>query len=328
MEINNNSEISGITAPAGGRCVCLDCEFADGRELLELSVYDYDGTELYTHRFKPRTLRRWMTEPHNITPAMVAGEPLFADCVPQIQRLLSRAEYVVGFAVKENDLPKLSAEGIQGLYDKKIIDLRDLFWLVEGRERGLDLFQGRNLAACCEDLGVELGEAAHSASADTVATMQCVRILLERFAAQLPETASGPVAFDDVARHYLTRYAEAKDIYDREQAAGYAYLLMRPDGYMLKIRRERLPATDERVVAEVPVADRKRAENDLRERLRNKRLGERDVYRLSENDIRRFRSYTNEYNPEFHALLGGAARLKGHFGAIGGSSFGTSRRRR
>lgn len=304
-----------ILPPRPGECVCLDCEFADGRELLELAVCDVDGSSLYDGRFKPRTLRRWMTEPHHITPEMVRSCPRFSHEVPAIQRIMDRARWIIGFSVEENDLPKLAHEGIARLGGKKVGDVRDLFWLVEGRDRGLDLFQGRGLAACCADTGVTLGDDAHSAGADTRATLECFVRLLDRMAARCGATAEAPMPFADAMKLYRDSYAEARLEYDRAQAAGHVYLLRRERGVMLKTRRE--PLEDETdVVADIPVADRKLAENDLRNRLRNKAVGGlRDIYRLSDGDIARLRRYTNTYDPERHQLVKQVSRLAGHLGA-------------
>lgn len=48
--------------------ICLDAEFAEGVEMLELAIMSGDGRMIYTQRFRPATLRRWRSYPHGITP--------------------------------------------------------------------------------------------------------------------------------------------------------------------------------------------------------------------------------------------------------------------
>lgn len=303
-----------VLNPEPGRCVCLDCEFADGRELLELSVFDISGVRLYGSRFKPRSLRRWMREPHHITPSMVADSPKFAACVDEIQQLADKARYVVGFAVSENDMPKLSQEGVRGLDDKMIGDVRDIFWLVEGCDRGLDLYQGRSLASCCSELGVALGADAHSAEADTRATLECFTMLLDRYAARIGGTPDNPLDFETVMQSYCKEFADAKFEYDKERASGWVCLISQPEGYRLKIRRVQPDAGVDDVALSVAVGDRKLAENDIRNYLRNKTVpGVRDTYRLTDGDLRKLSRYSNVYDPALHSLVGGVARLRSHF---------------
>ena len=92
--------------------ICLDAEFAEGVEMLELAIMSGDGRMIYTQRFRPATLRRWRSYPHGITPEMVENEPLFAECRQEIQSIIDAASHVIGFAVAENDLRKLRQEGI------------------------------------------------------------------------------------------------------------------------------------------------------------------------------------------------------------------------
>lgn len=52
-------------------CVCLDAEFVEGNELIELSIFALDRTQIYSQRFKPARYKNWDSSIHHITPEMV-----------------------------------------------------------------------------------------------------------------------------------------------------------------------------------------------------------------------------------------------------------------
>ena len=111
--------------------ICLDAEFTESEELLELSVFNLDGKEVYHRFFKPEQISEWRTDIHHITPEMVADEPTFAQCREEVQRLLDSAFALTGFAVG-NDLRVLTRSGIAGLETKRMIDVKDMYWYLRG----------------------------------------------------------------------------------------------------------------------------------------------------------------------------------------------------
>ena len=58
-----------VTLQSKMNVICFDTEMANGCELLELSVSDFDGSELFNRRFKPKA-RTWSPKIHGITPAI------------------------------------------------------------------------------------------------------------------------------------------------------------------------------------------------------------------------------------------------------------------
>lgn len=283
------------------KCLCLDAEFASSRdilEMLELTMIDSEGTVIYNHRFRPARMRRWNLVPHNISPAMVAAEPSFASCRPSIQRILDGADYLMGFAL-ENDLRRLEAQGTRRLDDKRVIELRDWFWLIYGRDHGLDYSQNVGLERCCSELGVDIDpEQAHGAAYDTTVTLRCFHILLEQFVAGHPDETFD--TFDSLFDRFADEFGEAKKAYDLAAARGFCtiYRIDKPDSDM-KFRfiasRQEPDAARTDIVASIPVENRRKAVIDLSKMLTGELLSSQrfTFRRLSDKQLRRFRDYTN-----------------------------------
>lgn len=280
-------------------CLCLDAEFASSRdilEMLELTMIDSEGKVIYNHRFKPARIHRWNLIPHGIRPSMVAAEPSFASCRPSIQRIIDGATYLMGFAL-ENDLRRLDAQGTRNLDDKKIIELRDWFWHIYGRNHGLDYSQDIGLARCCSELGVEIDpEQAHAAAYDTSVTLRCFHILLDTFASTHPAF----VSFDDLYSTFSAEFGEAKKAYDLEAAKGYCSIFRhtRQDGekaFRFVTGREAPDPQRPDLIASIPVANRRKAIIDLSTMLTGNLLSSKtfNFHRLSPKTLERFKAYTN-----------------------------------
>lgn len=294
-------------------CVCLDAEFVEGDEIIELSIFALDGAELYHGLYSPQKYRDWDSTIHHITPDMVADAPGFGSRLPEVQRILDKAEYLVGFAV-DNDTSHMARQGVTGLELKRIIELRDWFWINHGAGAGLDLFQGVSLASVAESLGVSFGdEGMHSASGDTRATLECFRMLYRKFTG---EDAVGGEAFRQNVDAFDALYAERRDEYDRTHAEGYAFLVKYDNGYMLRVRREP-PASSPRVVASVKVADRRRAEVELHNLMSKRQQTGKGIYRLTAKDVEEFKAYTNGFDSEEHAYFNKLKKLSGKFNVSG-----------
>ncbi|MCI9042694.1 MAG: hypothetical protein HFJ93_02095 [Muribaculaceae bacterium] len=280
-------------------CLCLDAEFASSRdilEMLELSIADSEGKLIYNHRFKPARMRRWNLIPHGIKPAMVDHEPSFASCRPSIQRILDGADYLMGFAL-ENDLRRLEAQGTRHLPDKKIIELRDWFWLIYGRDHGLDYTQDIGLSRCCTELGVEIDpEKAHGAAYDTTVTLRCFHVLLERFV----DSHGSFDSFEALYDAFAAEVAVAKEAYDIEAAKGHCsiYANTSPTAsspYRFIAGKEAPDPDRTDLIATIPVANRRKAVMDLSKMLTGTVLSSpRFTFRrLSPAMIERFKAYTN-----------------------------------
>ncbi|MCM1111456.1 MAG: exonuclease domain-containing protein, partial [Clostridium sp.] len=109
------------------KIICMDAETTDRGEMLELSVFSFDGSEIYHHYFKPANARRWRTDIHHITPAMVADKPTAARCLPRIQSVIDDATHILGFAV-DNDIRILEHSGVRRFERKRVIEVRQWYW--------------------------------------------------------------------------------------------------------------------------------------------------------------------------------------------------------
>lgn len=292
--------------------ICLDAEFAEGVEMLELAIMSGDGRLIYRQRFRPATLKRWRSYPHGITPEMVASEPLFAECRQEIQSVIDAASHVIGFAVEENDLNKLRHEGIHIPETLRIVEIRDWFWITHGRENGLDYRQNVGLGTCCRELGIEIDEEKeHSADYDTECTLRAFTSLIGRYAAKRNLDKAG---IEEIERQFAEEFAVEKDRYDRANGAGYCSIIRQPDGrYQMKFSKEPLD-TGADIVASVAVANRKKAMVRFSQMLAGKILyGNFRFDRLSRRKLDEFNAYTDSYEADDEQFNSKLLRLAGKF---------------
>lgn len=303
-----------IDLPAEESCVCLDAEFVEGNELLELSVYDLSRKLIYHSRFKPAGYKSWDSSVHHITPGMVADAPAFVSELPAIQRIVDRATHLIGFAIS-NDISHLRSQGVKNLEKKQIIELRDWYWINHGKAAGFDLFQGISLASVAESLNLDFGEEGmHSASGDTLATLDGFLMLLERY--RSTRGLEGE-AFARVIEIFNEEFSREKLEYDREHAEGYAYLVRTAEGgYALRLRREE-PRPSSRLVASIKVADRQKASVELRNLFSKRQQPTKGVYRLRPSDIEKFRNYVNDFDSDDHAIFKKLQGLSERFNVSG-----------
>lgn len=247
-----------LNAVKPANCICFDAEFARGMEMLELSIVDMRGHTMYQQRFKPRRYRTWDSDIHHITPAMVATAPSFAACRRRIQAIIDNCSYIVGFAVRENDISKMKRQYVQGLDSKQVLELRDWFWVCHERHHGLDYLQGISLKLCCEQLGMEHDDGkAHSAAYDAAVTLECFKLLFDRFIS-IYGNGRKYLSFADVVTHFRSIFKKYKYEYDLERAAGYCAIVRAGDEFLLKATREK-PDACEQTIACIAVYDRKKA---------------------------------------------------------------------
>lgn len=271
--------------------ICLDAEFADNEELLELSIFDLSGGEIYHEYYRPERIRNWRTDIHHITPEMVSGKAPFREVRNVVQKLVDGAFVLTGFAV-DNDLRVLSRSGLSGLEDKRVIDVKDMFWYLEGNPQGMSPFSVPSLIACANALGFDFGEdTAHSASADTEATLKCFKLLYSRF-------GGGEDITEASVDRFIEQIKEAKARFVEESAKGSIKVYRHKDCYKLNFGRK--TDVDEKcVLFEVMVADRYKAEYELKKLLKKKEVPDKwNVYKLTPQLLDKVRNYSNEYDAE------------------------------
>lgn len=273
--------------------ICLDAEFAENEELLELSVFDLSGREIYHEYYRPEKINEWRTDIHHITPEMVADKPHFNEISHEVQNLLDKAFAVTGFAV-DNDLRVLSRSGITGLEEKRVIDVKDMYWFLKGIPQDMSPFSVPSLITCAGALGLDYGEAtAHSASADTEATLECFNILVSEF-----RRDGNDAPISEIVDSFIEEIQKAKAKFIEDSARGVVRIYKFKEFYRLQFGRGGDEA-DNGVIAEVSVADRYKAEYDLKKKLKKKEVTDkRNVYKLTSKMIEEIKGYKNEYDAE------------------------------
>lgn len=272
---------------------CLDAEFTENEELLELSVYNLEGTEVYHDFYRPVRIKDWRTDIHHITPEMVADKAPFSESREKVESLLCGAYALTGFAL-ENDLRVLEASGVRGLREVRVMDVKDMYWYMRGREKGMNPFSVPSLLICANSLGLHFGEdEAHSASADTEATLRCFNLLWDEF-----RKGEGADVAEDECMNLLSRCIEKeKGNFVEETAKGYVKVIK--TGPYHKIKFGHKPDEPGSVLFEVEVADRYKAEYELRKLLKKKEVpGKIGVYKLSAKLLEDIKGYSNQYDAE------------------------------
>lgn len=281
--------------------VCFDCETTNHGELLELSVHDLQGNEVYHSYYKPRA-RTWPTDIHHITPAMVSDSHKFAKSRRQVARLVCTPRYLIGCALS-NDLGILRRHGVTFPGNQTIIDIQRLHWLVNDTS-GRKEYNQTGLSAIAAHYGLGFGEGhAHSASADTRLTLECFNALVRDFDRTYPHGEALPQVLEarhlgDLVKRIDTCMQDAMIQYRMNNAGAYVSLKMRSlaDGtlhHTLKFGKTR-PEPDDTLVCVIKVQDRVQAERDLRRLFAPRQIkGYTGFYDLDAADIDAFMAYTN-----------------------------------
>lgn len=290
--------------PADAPFIVLDAEFTDTQEILELTIASLGGDIIYHQYFKPVESSRWPNSQriHHITPAMVADKPTFKSCRNDIQKIIDSSDYICGFAV-DNDLHHLDEHGIDIADDKRVVEVRNWYWVLRGKDKGLDFGITPGLSAALTDMEIAFDDSeAHSATADTLNTLKLFMSLSDSY--RLLRGLDG-LGLDNLIAEFDKEYAE----YERLHAAGAAYIIMRNGVCQLKMLAN--PRDNVRdAMARIEVADRARAEYEIRRQFQRRQAnGSTYLYSLRKSDLDWFSSYTNTYDPDDHAYY--KALLKG-----------------
>ncbi|MBD5280900.1 MAG: 3'-5' exonuclease [Bacteroides sp.] len=274
--------------------ICLDAEFTENEELLELSVFDLSGKEIYHRYYKPENISTWRTDIHHITPEMVANELPFSKRREEVQRLLDSSFALTGFAVG-NDLRVLSRSGITGMETKRVIDVKDMYWYLRGLKEEMSPFSIPSLLVCANTLGLEFSEEdAHSASADTEATLRCFTLLFEEFRAAEGEGMTD----EDIVDMFTVKIDRARARFVEESARGFVKIYKQGDTYKIKYSHVR-DAETKSAIAEIEVADRYKAEYEIKKLLKKKELPDKwGIYKLTPKLLEEVKRYRNTYDAE------------------------------
>lgn len=297
--------------------ICFDTESAQGRvrgkyieELIEISIMNLAHEEIFYHRFKPTALTRWNTSIHHITPSMVAHEPSVENMKNEMQHIFNSAKYIVGFSLID-DFKAISKAWIAN-NDKKIIELRHLYWYCMARHNNAPFYSGPGLTHCAESLGINVvEEAIHSATGDTRVTLDLFFELMKLFnnqegnGDQFPSPESS--AFINLVDKALVQIDAAKYEYDKTNAAGYIHIAQHEDGgYRFIPTTADKPDIDGAVLS-IKVNARRRAAFELERNYARKRIQNSRNFNLSATDIKSISHYSNKFDNQeqmYQRLLG------------------------
>ncbi|MDE7109639.1 MAG: hypothetical protein K2O49_06715, partial [Muribaculaceae bacterium] len=244
--------------------------------------------------YRPENIKDWRTDIHHITPEMVADKPHFRDRKEKVEKLLGEAYALTGFALG-NDIRVLSRSDVEGLEDMKVLDVKDMYWYMRGREEGLSPFSIPSLLVCANNLGLDFtAEEAHSASADTEATLRCFNLLWKEFV----EKEGAGLTDEETVEKFHASIDEERGKFIEESAKGYVKVMKNGPYHKLKFGRLQEPEKSG-MLFDVEVADRFKAEYELRKSLKKKEVpGKTGAYRLGPKQLEEIRKYKNTYNAE------------------------------
>ena len=306
--------------------ICLDTEFtglSKDNEILQLAILDGNGNTVINELYRPEKAKSWpfSQKVHNISPQMVKDKPSFVSERSRLQRYFDDADLIVGFAI-ENDTRELSRSGIEGLSGDRCFDVRDLYWAVPGKEQGIGVYNVPSLIKCSEECGFDWSdESAHSADADSLATLHLFWVLIRKFAEKYDIRPAGEFLDDGHIRVLLEKLARLKQAeiarLAEENAKGLLYLFKRDGDYRLYSRRDEMDeetmaakvASGYQLVAMIAVNDRWKGHFELVKKFERKQIkghGTDAVWRLSSKDIKIFETYTNTFTSNskvFKSLL-------------------------
>ncbi len=274
--------------------ICLDAEFTETEELLELSIFNLEGKEIYHRFYKPENITDWRTDIHHITPEMVADELPFSKRRDEVQQLLDSSFALTGFAVG-NDMRVLSRSGIAGMETKRVLDVKDMYWYLRGIQEQMSPFSIPSLLICANSLGLDFSEdEAHSASADTEATLRCFNLLFNEFKSGEGEG----MADEDIVDMFAAKIERAKGNFVEELAKGYVKVYKQGDTYKIKYGHLR-DSEPKGLIAEIEVADRYKAEYEIKKLLKKKELPDKwGIYKLTPKLLEQVKNYKNTYDAE------------------------------
>ncbi len=275
--------------------ICLDAEFTENEELLELSIFNLEGKEIYHQFYRPEKSTDWRTDIHHITPEMVALEKPFSQRREEVQNLLDSSFALTGFAVG-NDLRVLSRSGITGMETKRKIDVKDMYWYLRGIKEEMSPFSVPSLLICANSLGLDFKEEeAHSASADTATTLKCFNLLFNEF----KKNEGSGLEDEDIVDIFAGKIEHAKADYVKEGARGFIKIYRQGDTYKIKYAHSRDVEPTKTLIAEIEVADRYKAEYEIKKLLKKKELPDKwGIYKLTPKLLEQVKNYKNTYDAE------------------------------
>jgi len=278
--------------------ISFDTEYTNTpkhNELLELSIIDVDGNEIFHHYFKPEYVSKWnrSQDIHGITPEQVKDESPFSEYINEVQAIIDDADYIVGFEL-ESDIKMLESSGIEPIETSKMLEMREWYWLINTSEEK-EYSNVPCLITCAEELGFDWNAngRAHCATTDAIATMYCYNTLLGKFKEANPDI-SDVDAINKIAEDFLS----AKNRIDEVNAKGFIVLVQTsPQIYTINVKSANCENPSKKNAKVITVNDRHKAEYEIREKFSRKQVNPfSSQYKLTDKDISWFLQYTNTFN--------------------------------
>jgi DNA polymerase-3 subunit epsilon len=182
MKLNLRNSIAFFDLEATGTNVGTD-------RIVEISIvklHPDQGREIYTKRVNPGIpIPLEASLIHGIYDKDVKNEPTFKELAKDIQAFIGKAD-LGGFNVLKYDIPLLVEEFLRSgidfdLENRNLLDAQKIFFMMEKRNltAAYKFYCGRNL------------ENAHSAEADTLATLDVFQAQVERYQGEEMEDLQG-----------------------------------------------------------------------------------------------------------------------------------------
>ena len=184
----NNSANVGFekvkTPSVKGKIIALDTEttgFLHDDEVLQLSIMDEKGKNIFNQYFKPDHKTTWESAMavNHITPEMVEKEKPISAYKESIEKILKEAKAIVGYNTGF-DMTMLAQNGIQIPNEKKYVDLMGPFAEVYGQKNAEGKPKWQKLITCAAYYGFSQDGEWHNSQGDTAATMYCYQEMKKR----------------------------------------------------------------------------------------------------------------------------------------------------
>lgn len=286
--------------------ICLDIEATDNGEILEISIFNHLGKEIFHSYFKPVKAKSWpiSEEIHHISPEMVSRCKSVHKAHGVIQKIIDSADAIIGFAV-DNDLNYLMRSGFK-VKASRIIEIKKWYWLLKGKADNVDMNSVPRLVYCAENMNVDFNpEDAHSATNDAKFTLKLFTLLYGMFcdSRKIPNDYINPSTLD----MFDSVYSHEEELIKEENARGFISLKKGDKGFSIKNNRNKV---DNDLCIEVK--SRYIAEHDLRKMFKKREVRERSgLFNLRQSDIDAFLAYSNSYDAEKEALYRSIYNRKG-----------------
>ena len=144
--------------------------FPNSAEILQISIVDGNGNDLFSSYVKPNHKRKWPNaeKVNGISPERVENEPRFSEIRNQVQEYFNQAKLIAGYNIKSYDIPILERYGIAVPLNR--FDVMEEFRQYTGRVAGY------RLQDCAKYFGYSF--IPHDATADASITARCMQALI------------------------------------------------------------------------------------------------------------------------------------------------------